>query len=352
MKIMLDLFFRLILLTGLVTALATPLVHDNNALAISGLDKRHPAAVNGSTAKPTPATGVRRPEPPLGESGYWEDSNGIVWIYYAEDKLADHAEHVRLHFQMYPQHDKAYGLATDADKATHRKDALEGVKEKKGYVRDEKMPASFDYPVGSTEVTVMYCASAESNIEGAYARNAKALALKGKKLLRIKDNRKDKTKGSPIKAKGFGTNTMTTATPVSVSTHSTLPTLSHPIPKKPEAEKSHTKRIPALNPKPNSQANVLLSRQPFDPYREAVLHTREAILRYRQLLQRRKAAADAGAASQLHAENNRRDVWSETGDDSVLGRRGAGEDSRYYFLDERDVFPDLIGDSVFGDVVV
>ena len=175
-----------------------------------------------------------RPEPPKGESGYWVDSNKIVWIYYGEDKLADHAEHIRLHFEKYPSHDKAWGLASDTDKEKHGKDALDGVKEKTGYVRDEKMPKSFDYPVGSSEVTVMYCDKKESPgnpleapinmrfvrikelittaVEGALLKNAKALAKsdKGKKLWRIKDNRKDKSKGNPIKAKGWGDDKKTT----------------------------------------------------------------------------------------------------------------------------------------------
>ena len=243
------------------------------------------------TAPPAPTKD--RPEPPLGESGYWVDKDKIVWIYYAEDKLADHAEHIRLHFEKYPSHDKAWGIASDTDKDKHGKDALDGVPEKSGYVRDEKMPKSFDYPVGSKEVTVMYCDKKESPgnsletlvdvifvrtkelittaVEGGYLKNAKDLAKssKGKKLWRIKDNRKDKTKGKPIKAKGWDNDKKTTTTkksdhvktksPATKTSHAASPATRTKRPAPAETTKAtkkpKTKRAPLPIPQPTAIVN-------------------------------------------------------------------------------------------------
>ncbi|MCJ1401160.1 hypothetical protein MMC11_004372 [Xylographa trunciseda] len=370
MKSILSFCFQFILLTCLATVLATPLVQDSNSLAIPGLDERDAAAVQGPASLPVSAASAPRPEPPLGISGFWQDNDGIVWIYYAEDKLADHAEHIRLHFQMYPSHDTAYGIASDADKETHRKDALNGVPEKTGYARDEKMPASFNYPVGSTEVTVMYCDSRESKVEGGYSKNAKALALKGKKLLRIKDNRKDKTKGSPIKAKGFGTSTPITSGFITgrispVPTPSVLASLS--LSSLPTQSPIALAKSPSLSggpalkkakvekrisePNPNTPANGLRSRQPVDLNPDTLIHKRDANWRLHQLLQRGRAAAEAEAAMQLRAEHSRRDTWVEAGGYPTLGRRDARDDGYQYALDERDVFPRVLGISVFRGVV-
>ena len=259
-----------------------------------------------------PAPPKDRPEPPLGESGYWVDKNKIVWIYYAEDKLADHAEHVRLHFEKYPSHDKAWGLASDTDKKKHGDDALDGVPEKSGYVRDEKMPKSFDYPVGSKEVTVMYCDKKESPgnplealvkliyvqtkgltttaVEGALLKNAKDLAKgsKGKKLWRIKDNRKDKTKGKPIKAKGWGDDKKTTtkkaggvktkgpatktsqAASPATRTKRPAPAETTKAPKKPK-----TKRAPLPIPQPTAIVNNA-KRDAVPEYHNALLGERDA----------------------------------------------------------------------------
>ena len=252
-----------------------------------------------------------RPEPPLGESGYWVDSNKIVWIYYAEDKLADHAEHIRLHYEKYPSHDKAWGIASDKDKDQHGKDALDGVKEKTGYVRDEKMPKSFDYPVGSSEVTVMYCDKKESPgnphdalinmmfvrikelittaVEGALLKNAKALAKsdKGKKLWRIKDNRKDKSKGNPIKAKGWGDDKKTTTkTKDHAKTKGSATKTSHagahatgtkrPAPAATHtAKKRKTKRAPLPTAQPTAVVNYA-KRDAVPEYHDAPLAGRDA----------------------------------------------------------------------------
>lgn len=180
MKLHLFSTFVVIFLATVITILATPFAAsgakrpgsiDGKILPNAAINSNGPQLKPVSSTPPKLSTSVAPPkaapkpnnEPLPGVSGVWTADDGVVWIYYAEDKLADHATHVAKHFAMYPAHDKAWGVASATAQKQHRDDALKGVPTKPGYVRDEKMQAKLDYPVGSTEVTVMYCSNKESN---------------------------------------------------------------------------------------------------------------------------------------------------------------------------------------------